>query len=237
MKIRNKRRLFTFTLALFVLCSVFVVTAFAWRSSPVGAPYYVLLQTQEQKDENSTEFCAIGWFEADYQPIAPGSGLNFAYDSDIIRSVDMVSNLLVVYDNTATSPNSSLHITNYNTQVIGPLADYIADNSFYVDGLLDGISSASGVPKDDLELTYNEGFSKGEEKGYIEGFSNGQSRGYTEGVAEGEVASNFLLTLFSAPTYILSTIFNFEIFGINIYLLITFLLTIVIVGFVLKKIL
>lgn len=87
------------------------------------------------------------------------------------------------------------------------------------------------------ENGYGVGYDDGLEEGYDEGYGVGLSEGYSDGVAESGVFENYLLTLFTIPTYVLSTVFNFEIFGINIYLLITFLLTIAIVGIVLKKIL
>lgn len=69
-----------------------------------------------------------------------------------------------------------------------------------------------------------------------EGKQGAYNAGYNDGLAEADVAETTILTIFSVPSYVLSTIFNFEIFGINLYALITFLLTITIVGTVIKKI-
>lgn len=230
MKIRNKRRLFTFTLAFLVLCSVFVVTAFAWTSSPVGAEYYIYLESPDFPGECA----AVAWY-------SPGENnspelLQFALDFSIVLSVEDVEKLLVFYDSTSLLTNGGA-VSNYNSQVISPLVSLYKNNNLYTQGFFDGINNIGESADETIKNAYNQGFLNGERTGYLDGFYEGESKGYTEGVGEGEVASNFLLTLFSAPTYILSTIFNFEIFGINIYLLITFLLTIVIVGFVLKKIL
>lgn len=72
---------------------------------------------------------------------------------------------------------------------------------------------------------------------YGEGYTDGYGEGYTDGIAEGNIAENTILTILSAPAYVLSTIFNFEIFGLNAYTLVTFVLTISLVGVVLKKLL
>lgn len=87
------------------------------------------------------------------------------------------------------------------------------------------------------ENGYNEGVRVSYDVGYDNGYSDGYRQGETNGLDASETGKNLILTIFSVPTYVLSNVFNFEIFGINLYSLICFLLTISIVGIVLKKIL
>lgn len=68
-------------------------------------------------------------------------------------------------------------------------------------------------------------------------YNSAYSNGYNKGLEEADIAENTLLTLFSAPTYILSTVFNFEIFGINVYAIVCFVLTLGVVAFILKRVL
>ena len=86
---------------------------------------------------------------------------------------------------------------------------------------------------------YNQGFNGGYDKGYDEGFFSGYQGGYNEGVQNGDLKSTGLqqmfLTILGFPITALQGIFNFEIFGINLLSLITFILTIGIVVFVIKK--
>lgn len=72
---------------------------------------------------------------------------------------------------------------------------------------------------------------------YLDGFDYSYNIGYNDGLNESDIAENTILTIFSAPTYILSTIFDFELFGINIYALICFFLTLTVISFILKRVL
>lgn len=115
--------------------------------------------------------------------------------------------------------------------VINALDSYSSYTNSY-DGSTDFRSYTNQMFNDTLSILIKDSNYR-----YNLGAQDGYSKGYTDGVNESDVGKNFLLTVFSVPSYVLSTIFNFEIFGINLYLLITFLLTIAIVGLVLKKIL
>lgn len=109
----------------------------------------------------------------------------------------------------------------------------------------------NGAFGDSMDREYDDGYGDGYQEGYYTGYDDGEmsqyayAQGYGDGYRQGETdglntaetGKNLILTIFSVPTYVLSNVFNFEIFGINLYSLICFLLTISIVGIVLKKIL
>lgn len=60
--------------------------------------------------------------------------------------------------------------------------------------------------------------------------------GETAGLNSGEIAKDSILSIFSAPFYFLSNVLNFEILGINLYSIISFLITTAVVVFFFKKI-
>lgn len=101
-------------------------------------------------------------------------------------------------------------------------------------------SSVDSALLDSISVCVDSYFN-GEQVGYDNGFSAGSSasynQGYNDGLNESDIAENTILTIFSAPTYILATIFDFELFGINLYSLICFFLTLTIVAFILKRVL
>jgi len=70
----------------------------------------------------------------------------------------------------------------------------------------------------------------------LENSKDSYNNGYNKGLEEAEALSNGLMNVFSAPMFVFGEVFNFEIFGINFFDIIKFILTIGIVGFVLRKI-
>lgn len=108
--------------------------------------------------------------------------------------------------------------------------------SEYSQGYQSGYNSGSSTAQTD---SYNTGYTAGNLQGYSQGHSAGYNTGYTAGVSVGEAGTyNFKTLLFGiidAPVAVLRDTFDFEIFGINVSSLILFLLTGVIVMFVVKK--
>ena len=60
--------------------------------------------------------------------------------------------------------------------------------------------------------------------------------GESAGLETSEVAKDSILSIISAPFYFFSNVFNFEIMGINIYSIISLLLTLAVLAFFFKKI-
>lgn len=71
---------------------------------------------------------------------------------------------------------------------------------------------------------------------YNDGKNDGLQEGYTNGMNEANALENGLITVMNAPFYILKGVFNFEIFGINILTIILSIMTLLIVGFIVKLI-
>lgn len=98
---------------------------------------------------------------------------------------------------------------------------------------------------------YNEGFSSGHATGKTEGYNQGKEEGYNRGYAEGKaygyaageqstVKDDFgklALSVVSAPFTAISNMLNFEIFGINLAGLVFFMLTAILIVFVLRRLL
>lgn len=62
------------------------------------------------------------------------------------------------------------------------------------------------------------------------------NKGETDGLNASGIAKEGILSIVSAPFYFLSGIFNFEIFGVNLFSIISVILTLAVVAFFFKKI-
>lgn len=89
---------------------------------------------------------------------------------------------------------------------------------------------------------YDEGYEYGEMIGFENGKNNGYDLGYNQGVEDGEAsdfATNGFKTLigsiFNYPINMIRSVFNFEFMGINIAGLITFIISVVIVIFIVHR--
>lgn len=128
-----------------------------------------------------------------------------------------------LYFHATTSERGTLTALNINQD--------ITNNQYYENGYNDGYSNG-----------YNEGYDIGESNGYDSGYDIGEIDGYSNGYNEG-VNSNFeqnafknlINELFSYPVNFVKTIFNFEIFGVNVSQVILFIVSIGIVAFVIKR--
>lgn len=96
------------------------------------------------------------------------------------------------------------------------------------------------------DLGYNNGVKSGMHLGYNDGYNNGYSVGETSGFQRGyndginsNLETNGIRTLFNSilsfPVDMIKSVFNFEFMGVNIASVITFIISIGIVAFVLKK--
>ena len=95
-------------------------------------------------------------------------------------------------------------------------------------------------------LTDSESYRNGYDVGYGFGFEEGNVKGFTDGKAEGirvtEAGAfdlqNLIIGIFEAPSVLIDSMLNFDIFGINLSMFVKTLLTMavvaVVVYFVLK---
>lgn len=89
---------------------------------------------------------------------------------------------------------------------------------------------------------YNVGYHVGFANGMETSYNNGYNAGYEQGRLEGELLwqqdqnalIKFLVAVFTAPSYIINTLFDFDLFGFNVATIIRVLLTLVIVAVITK---
>lgn len=110
------------------------------------------------------------------------------------------------------------------------LGNNFSDNQYYEQGYSDGQISG-----------FDDGFLKGEEKGYSDGFINGRDEGYWEGkqsVLEGEQYSftSLVASVIDVPVKTFTSLFNFEILGVNLSGFLLGLFTLSVAIFIIKLI-
>lgn len=87
---------------------------------------------------------------------------------------------------------------------------------------------------------YANGYTAGQEDGYQTGYNNGWQVGHDVGYGEGTQSTSrfadLLFTIADTPIYYLKSLFNFELFGINVAIAIMSLLSISIAVYIVKKV-
>lgn len=100
-------------------------------------------------------------------------------------------------------------------------------NDFYKQGLQDG---------------YNNGYDVGETDGYNNGYSQGKTEGYNNGYTQGLESSErlgfpaLITSVIDVPVKVFTSLFNFEILGVNILTFVTSLLTIALILAIVRKV-
>lgn len=101
--------------------------------------------------------------------------------------------------------------------------------------------SNNGYYLQGLEAGTSQGYDKGYNEGYSEGNSVGYNNGYNEGFDDGVLDSNnysffgLITAVIDAPVRVLTSLFNFNFLGINLWVFITSILTLSLVVFVVRK--
>lgn len=114
------------------------------------------------------------------------------------------------------------------TDTYDAAADYV-ENWFTLQGLKQYIVADETLPsKDIFEYEFNHNSVAFKEATY--------SAGETDGLNASGIAKEGILSIVSAPFYFFSGIFNFEIFGVNLFSIISVILTLAVVAFFFKKI-
>lgn len=124
------------------------------------------------------------------------------------------------------------------------LSSWLGENQFIM-------SVANYVYSDDYasgyEDGYNSGYADGDSYGYNIGYYNGNNdginRGYSQGYNQGLNDSDglnksfktMLFTILDYPVHFVSEVFNVEFFGINLFSAFTFVITIGLIAFVIKR--
>lgn len=123
--------------------------------------------------------------------------------------------------------------------------DYIKSLG-YDDGYDDGYDVGFDDGYDDGENTgfqtgYGDGYDVGVVDGYNEGvtdgYDDGYDVGYTNGINDGEIAKKSIFAIFDAPIKVLTSLLDFDIFGINLLSTFKVILTILLLGAIAKFVL
>lgn len=134
----------------------------------------------------------------------------------------------------STTPEIESLVSTYQSSFLSLLSysrgyDAGSSSSSYWSGFNAGVNSG-----------FSDGFSEGESAGYSSGYSSGYSVGYSDGAASvdpvGDLSAyrSAVWYTVSAPFQAISNFLNFEILGINLKALFAFILTAIIVVFVIK---
>lgn len=94
-----------------------------------------------------------------------------------------------------------------------------------------------------ITVGYNDGVRSGERSGYEKGYKEGEAYGYSVGYEQGSLYNsetgltfrNLIFGLIDAPFKVFRESFNFEIFGVNISALILFVISGLLITWVIKK--
>ena len=104
---------------------------------------------------------------------------------------------------------------------------YLNNNDYYQNGLKNG---------------YDVGYADGEYDGYSEGFSQGKSEGFNNGYNQGLESSErlgfpaLITSVIDVPVKVFTSLFNFEILGVNILTFVTSLLSIALILAIVRKV-
>lgn len=89
---------------------------------------------------------------------------------------------------------------------------------------------------------YDLGYTEGETEGYNNGYSQGQTEGYNNGYTQGLESSErlgfpaLITSVIDVPVKVFTSLFNFEILGVNILTFVTSLLTIALILAIVRKV-
>ena len=123
---------------------------------------------------------------------------------------------------------------------------YNIENVSYNNGYDDGYDVGFGDGYNDGENTgfqtgYDDGYDVGVADGYnvgvTDGYDDGYDVGYTTGINDGEIAKKSIFAIFDAPIKVLTSLLDFEIFGINLLAIFKVILTILLLGAIAKFVL
>lgn len=114
----------------------------------------------------------------------------------------------------------------------------------YNEGLLQGYANGSRDVldseeyKNGLQAKYDEGYASGKEDYDIYGaqrYNDGLRDGRTQAMNDIDTGKNLFFGILDAPFQLIKNIFNFEILGINISAVIFFILSVLLIAFVIRK--
>lgn len=156
---------------------------------------------------------------------------NFTFGNEITFILDNGSKIYIDND----SVTKSINLSDYsNLSIVSLFVSFASSFSDYGDF---GLSSNANYMYA-YQNGYNDGFGVGKANGFSDGFKSGKASGYNEGLNAANQFTFFSLisAVVDAPINAFSSLFNFDILGVNILSLLTGLFTLLLVVVVIKLI-
>jgi len=133
--------------------------------------------------------------------------------------------------NTYNNNFGSLNATYLSSDLLNSI------NSYY-EGVIDDINEDYEIAIDSArDEGYLDGFEAGVDSTSEEAFEEGRRSGYTQAIEEGEQITGYVFGLWDTFMNGIRSMFNVNIFGINLSSIILFILSIGVISFVLKRLL
>ena len=119
-------------------------------------------------------------------------------------------------------------------------------NAIHSQGYDDGLDVGFDLGYDDgyddgLDVGFDDGYDVGIQHGYDDGYDvgvrEGYNLGYDAGVDVGETAKKSIFAIFDAPVKVLTSLLDFEIFGVNFLSIFKVILTVLLLGAIAKFVL
>ena len=98
----------------------------------------------------------------------------------------------------------------------------------YSEGYKKGQEDAQLGQTDDQQACYNAGYSSGYDVGYDDGVWQGKQEGQTDALNSTSTLKDFLIAIVTAPGYLIDSILDFNLLGINVAVFVKTLLTLAI---------
>lgn len=161
-----------------------------------------------------------------YYSSAEDSSARYVYEIEDIGD----SFLSAVKINTLRQDSNGqvISIFNSGTQLLSLGFDISMFDTGYNRGFNEGLTAGK-------EQGYNNGFETGKEQGYNNGYNSGYSKGYTEGSGSDNTFVGMIFAIADIPIHIISSIFGFELFGINLFVALCSILSLLMVIWVIRK--
>lgn len=165
------------------------------------------------------------------------------FDSDL---EEVTLNIVVYSNNTSIYTYNNSFSSVMNNSVVYPFQVSGFSNTQIAKQYVSSYNSTQGY-NNGLNIGRQEGYSNGYQVGYDVGFnegynytdSNGNYRGYEQGYHDGsnnefakDGVKDLVNIIFNAPYNIFNGFLNFEIFGVNLFNLLSFVFTLVLVGWI-----
>lgn len=183
-------------------------------------------------------------FNGDVIKIVKGSYLNYKtyYSDDIVQYYNSLNSFISKVNNKFNFI-SFVAKNGASINIVIPLAsdfenDYFPLTTYYLEG---GISDSynDGFSNGQL-FGYENGYKKGNSDGYNDGFSKGKNVGFENGYSKGISESNdytflgLISACIDAPITYFTSLFNFELLGVNLSAFLTGLFTLCVIVTIVK---